>query len=73
MNNYNKKLSQFCNQFIERDSREKSDFANEKHEIDSLYTICIVTSIKYYQLLIYELHSICLIEIVFFIDHCINS
>ena len=48
MNNYNKKLSQFCNQFVERDSREKNDFTNEKHEIDSFYIICIITSIKYY-------------------------
>ena len=47
MNNYNKMLNQFCNQFVERDSREKNDFANEKHEIDSFYTICIIISIKY--------------------------
>ena len=73
MNNYNKKLSQFCNQFVERDSREKSDFANERHEVDSFHAICIATSIKYYQLLICELHNICFIEVVFSIDHCINS
>ena len=72
MNNYNKKLSQFCNQFVERDSREKNDFVNEKHKIDSFYAICIIISIKYYQLLICELHNIYLIKIVFFIDHCIN-
>ena len=47
MNNYNKMLNQFCNQFVERDSREKNDFANEKHEIDSFYAICIIISIKY--------------------------
>ena len=72
MNNYNKKLSQFCNQFVERDSREKNDFTNEKHEIDSFYAIYIITSTKYYQFLIYELHRICLMKIMFFIDHFIN-
>ena len=40
-------LNQFYNQFVERDSREKSNFANEKHEIDSFYAICIITLIKY--------------------------
>ena len=66
MNNYNKKLNQFCNQFVKRDSREKNDFVNEKHEIHSFYTICIIISIKYYQFLIYELHKICLMKVIFF-------
>ena len=73
MNNYNKKLNKFCNQFIERDLREKNNFINEKHKIDSFHAICITTSIKYYQFLIYELHKICLMKIVFFIDYFINS
>ena len=72
MNNYNKKLNQFCNQFVKRDSREKNNFANKKHKIDSFHTIYIITLIKYYQFLIYELHKICFMKILFFIDYFIN-
>ena len=73
MNNYNKKLNQFYNQFVERDSREKNDFTNEKHEINSFHAIYNITSIKYNQYLICKLYKICFMKIVFFIDHFINS
>ena len=55
-----------------RNSREKNNFTNEKHETNSFHAIYIIILIKYYQFLIYELHKICFIKIIFFIDYFIN-